>query len=107
MTVYIDDMYLSPMGRYGRMKMSHMIADTHDELMKMATHIGLAHKWLQKKGAADEHFDVSMEYRERAIKAGAVPVTMKELVGIIRKRLRDGTPRITETPAQGDGGSTD
>lgn len=27
MTVYIDDMHRYPMGQFGRMKMSHMIAD--------------------------------------------------------------------------------
>lgn len=107
MTVYVDDMYLSPMGRYGRMKMSHMIADTHNELMKMATHIGLSHKWLQKKGSPDEHFDVSIEYRDRAIKAGAVPITMRELAVMTRKKRHDLVARITETSAQRDGGSTD
>jgi hypothetical protein len=30
MTVYVDDMCDSPIGRFGRMKMSHMIADSTD-----------------------------------------------------------------------------
>ena len=33
MSVYVDDMYRSPTGGFGRMKMSHLIADTHAELM--------------------------------------------------------------------------
>lgn len=28
MAVYVDDMWRVPLGRYGRMKMSHMMADT-------------------------------------------------------------------------------
>lgn len=45
MTVYVDDMYRTEMGRYGRMKMSHMIADTEAELHAMAARIGLARRW--------------------------------------------------------------
>ena len=44
MTVYVDDMHLSPMGQFGRMKMSHMIADSTDELLAMADRIGLARR---------------------------------------------------------------
>jgi DNA-directed RNA polymerase specialized sigma24 family protein len=32
MTVYVDDMHARPRGRLGRMKMSHMIADTEAEV---------------------------------------------------------------------------
>ena len=41
MTVYVDDMYRSPIGRFGRMKMSHMVADRRSELFDMARRIGL------------------------------------------------------------------
>lgn len=42
MTVYVDDMYLYEMGKFGRMKMSHMIADTDEELHSMAKLIGVS-----------------------------------------------------------------
>jgi hypothetical protein len=42
--VYVDDMYKSPMGQFGRMKMSHMIADTTEELLQMADKIGVKKK---------------------------------------------------------------
>ena len=32
MTVYVDDMYKHALGRYGRMKMSHMIAVSYTHL---------------------------------------------------------------------------
>lgn len=35
MSVYVDDLYRSPVGRLGRMKMSHMI--------------GVNRKWIQKQ----------------------------------------------------------
>ena len=86
MTVYVDDMHLSPMGRLGRMKMSHMIADSTDELLAMADRIGLARRWLQAAGTPREHFDVSMCLRKKAVAAGAVEITMRELAMRCRER---------------------
>jgi len=85
-TVYVDNMYLFPMGRFRRMKMSHMIADTTEELMAMADRIGVARKWVQQAGTPDEHFDVSMGAREKAIEAGAVEISMRELAQKCRDR---------------------
>lgn len=82
MTVYVDD-YFAP---YGRMKMCHMVADTHEELVKMVNDIGLSTKWIQKAGTPQEHFDLSMAYRQRAIRHGAKPVTYKQLGAIIRMK---------------------
>lgn len=81
MAVYVDNMYLSPMGRFGRMKMSHMVADTEEELYEMARAIGLNTKWVQhaEMGKGWIHFDVSMQYRERAVHLGAIELTMREL----------------------------
>lgn len=86
MTVYVDEMYLSQMGRFGRMKMSHMVADSHDELIAMARAIGVAARWIQHEGRHDEHFDVAMSAREKAIAAGAVMVTMKQLACMVAHR---------------------
>lgn len=80
MTVYVDDMYRSPLGRFGRMKMSHMVADTRSELLAMADRIGLARRWIQHPDRSDRiHFDVSMSMRRKAVAAGAVEVTMREV----------------------------
>jgi len=73
MTVYVDDMYLYPMGQYGRMKMSHLIADTDDELHAMADKIGVARKWFQ-----GDHYDIAISKRELAIACGAVAITLKQ-----------------------------
>lgn len=86
MTVYVDDMYKYPIGRYGRMKMSHMIADTHEELVEMADKIGVQRKWIQDEGTSEEHFDISKGKREKAIEHGAIEITMRELVEKLQER---------------------
>lgn len=74
MTVYVDDMFRYPMGEFRRMKMSHMMADTDEELHAMADRIGLARRWFQ-----GDHYDVSMSLRTQAIRHGAVPITLREM----------------------------
>lgn len=60
--------------------MCHMIADSHVELCAMAQRIGVAQRWIQHEGTYQEHFDLSLSRRDRAIAAGAVPITTRELV---------------------------
>ncbi|MFG1226077.1 DUF4031 domain-containing protein [Xanthobacter wiegelii] len=98
MTVYVDDMYLHPMGRFGRMKMSHMIADTEEELHAMASRIGIARRWYQ-----GDHYDVSMGMREKAISLGARAITLKQLAFMANNRRAGyplGTPETAEAIAE-------
>lgn len=84
MTVYVDDM-LAP---YGRMKMSHMIADTEAELHAMADKIGVARKWYQ-----GDHYDICQSKRELAIQHGAQALSRMELGRIAiaqRRAAREG-----------------
>lgn len=81
MSVYVDDMYLLPMGHLNRMKMSHMAADTLEELHAMADRIGVARRWFQDK-PNHPHYDVSISKRTLAVKFGAKEITMQELVKI-------------------------
>lgn len=75
MAVYVDNAMLP----LGRMIMCHMIADTHEELMEMARRIGVEHRHLQKAGTHQEHFDVCLRMRARAVWFGATEITQKEL----------------------------
>lgn len=69
MTVYVDNVR----HRYRRMIMCHMWADTLDELLSMADHIGVQRKWLQSPPAASwTHFDISLSAKEKAITYGAI-----------------------------------
>lgn len=78
MTVYVDDMFRVPMGRLGRMKMSHMIAETHEELHAMADKLGLKRGWFQ-----GDHYDISMSVRARAVEFGAVEISMRQLGSLV------------------------
>jgi hypothetical protein len=79
MSVYVDDMFRYELGRFGRMKMSHMYADTHAELVAMADAIGVARKWIQYQGhPVKEHFDIALGKRSLAIEKGAVATTLHD-----------------------------
>jgi hypothetical protein len=95
MTVYVDDMYLYQLGEFklpsGRvMKMSHMIADTREELLAMAKTIGVQKRHIQKLGKHGEHFDICKSYRDKAIKAGAVPITLRQCSAMCVRRRETG-----------------
>jgi hypothetical protein len=79
MTVYVDFSRIP----YARMIMSHMLADTLEELHAMADTIGLARKHFQP--LSTPHYDVSQAYRQKAVRAGAVEINRRKTVQIIRK----------------------
>lgn len=81
MTVYVDEASIP----YGRMKMSHLMADTPEELRAMARALGLeAH--IQSAGQPSEHLDVSLSKRAEAIRLGALPAGHREIVALIRAK---------------------
>lgn len=82
MSVYVDKAIYP----FGRMLMCHMVADTPAELLAMADSIGVARKWIQKRGTHKEHFDICKSKRTLAIKAGAQPITPRRMVEIIRAK---------------------
>lgn len=80
MSVYVDA-YFAP---YGRMQMSHMIADSLDELHAMADRIGVARRWFQEK-ASFPHYDVCKAKRDLAIQLGAVRLEKRAFVFKMRE----------------------
>ncbi len=87
MAVYIDN----AQHKFGRMKMSHMMADTLEELHDMAQIIGLKREWFQDKRYP--HYDVSKAKRREAIEHGAIPCSSKDLV-------RRFHPKLSEAPTK-------
>lgn len=90
MVCYVDDMYKYPMGEFRPArggvrvyKMSHMIADTDEELHAMADRIGVARRWFQ-----GDHYDVTMTKRAEALKAGAVAITLEECSKMAMEKRR-------------------
>jgi hypothetical protein len=74
LTIYVDDAFIS----YGLMKMSHMMADTDEELHGMADALGLNRRHFQQVRSGD-HYDVSKGYRERALKLGAITIKPRQM----------------------------
>jgi hypothetical protein len=72
--VYVDDMEAP----FARMIMCHMIADTTEELLDMATRIGVNHKWIQHPGTYKEHFDIAKSKKDLALRLGAQQITWRE-----------------------------
>ena len=82
MPVYVDNAQIP----YGRMKMCHVLADTQAELLDMVKKINIDPKPLEHEGMENEHFNISMTYREKAIKEGAIEVDSRALVALIRRK---------------------
>jgi hypothetical protein len=77
--VYVD----KAQNAYGRMKMSHMLADTVEELHAMADKIGIKRKWFQPKSTP--HYDICQSKRALAMENGAKEIDRLGVVEIIRK----------------------
>lgn len=85
MTVYVD----APINPFGRMLMCHMVADTDDELHRMADQIGVSRKWHQKAGTPQSHYDICKSKRALAVNCGAVEIGRKELASLIKSKRRN------------------
>lgn len=86
MPVYVDNFYETGAGNFGRMKMSHMTADTTEELLAMVDKIGVQRKWIQHEGTLGEHFDIAKSKRDLAIKHGAQAINFREYAKMIEAR---------------------
>lgn len=78
--VYVDDFRVSTtFGRYRNARMSHMTADTIEELHEFAAKLGLQRSWYQESWRPEAcHYDVTDTKRAEAIALGAKPETMTE-----------------------------
>lgn len=70
--------------KYGRMKMSHMAADTIEELHKMALMINIAKRHFQNK-PGKPHYDICQQKKQQAIQLGAIEVCDKEIIKLFQK----------------------
>ena len=86
MAVYVDDMNAPFRG----MIMSHMLADSTEELLKMADTIGVQRKWIQYPNTHREHFDIALSKKHLAIEAGAIEVTWRQIAIMERRRRLEG-----------------
>ena len=93
--VYIDNFNAG----FGRMKMCHMIADTTEELLAMCRNIDVETKWIQYPGTANEHFDVCLSKKAKAIQFGAKEIGFRDYAKMVRNREETGI--LTPTAPKG------
>lgn len=75
---------------HGRWVMSHMIADTLEELHRMAAHIGVKRRHFQDK-PGKPHYDVCQIRAKHAIKhLGAKLVNDREIIKILKEKYGTG-----------------
>jgi Protein of unknown function (DUF4031) len=117
MTVYVDDANIPATVPNGRAthtsQWCHMIADTQDELHAFAVRkLGLKRHYFQPGTTRGDgtpsalwHYDLTAGKRRQAVALGAVEVTWRETIDIIREREGGRTwqrPATTEGPSSDD-----
>lgn len=81
MSVYVD----CEKNQYRHMIMSHMVADTLDELHAMAQRLGLKRTWFQTSRNGMPHYDICQTKRAQAITFGAVEIDRRKMVELMRQ----------------------
>jgi hypothetical protein len=91
MSVYVDAArnVFTPYSGARPMVCCHMLADTIGELHEMADRLGLKRSWFQS--GSTPHYDLSRSKRKEAIEKGAIEITRRQIVEIIRA-YREGRP---------------
>lgn len=83
MTVYVDPAVFKKPG--GRKNYCHVAADSEEELHLFAAAIGLKRHFFHAS-AKHVHYDLAEENRPRAVAAGAVEVSSRELARLARPK---------------------
>jgi len=68
--------------------MSHLVADTTEELLQIISIIGVNPKHIQHPGTPKEHFDICFSKRKLALVAGAIPIGFRQYAEFIQARSR-------------------
>jgi FMN phosphatase YigB (HAD superfamily) len=67
-----------------------MIADTTDDLLEMCRKIGVQAKWIQYPGTANEHFDICLSKKAKALEFGAKEIGFREYATMVNNREKTG-----------------
>lgn len=92
MSVYVDD--YQRRAQVGRLSgvWSHLMADTHQELLDFARQLGLSPRWIQYPGTPLEHFDVTDSKRQQALRLGAISIRYGHEGAALTRAKRAGEP---------------
>lgn len=99
MSVYVDDARIP--WRRG-IKMSHLTADSLEELLAFGRRLGLKRQWLQNVRCP--HFDISEAMRSRAVGTGASETSAREVARIARAAGDAWAHQRQVAPRDGKGG---
>lgn len=98
-TIYVDNIFIP--ARVGRIngKWCHLMTDgPAEELHAFAQSIGLKRSWAQHEDRPDHlHYDVTEKVRAKAVAAGAVEVSWRDIAGLM-KHQREMERRRTNKP---------
>lgn len=98
MAVYVDTMR----ARYGRLVLCHMLADTLEELNRMADRIGVARRWLQTRPVP--HYDICLAKKKAALEAGAALIDRRAVAQLTRRLRLQGSAPESAQPSPQPGG---
>ena len=99
MSVYVDPMLPCLRSRKWKYSMScHLVADTEEELDRMAKSLGLKRSWRQELRRGMMHYDLTENKRKLAIRCGAIPLPRREFVErfVRPARLKNRRPATPE-----------
>lgn len=99
MSVYVDPLFVgiesdaqaARVGARNGHQWSHMWADTEEELDQFAAQLGMKLVWKQDQGRAHGkliHYDLTPSRRARAVKLGAVEITVREWLRAKRAEIK-------------------
>ena len=88
MSAFVDNLADRGWVLYGRrVESCHLIADSLDELHQVAKAAGCRRGWFQE--GSFPHYDLTHSRRERAIRAGAIPLERRDFVAELRRIRED------------------
>lgn len=67
-----------------------MIADTTEELLEMCRKIGVQTKWIQYPDTPNEHFDICLSKKDKALSHGAISINFREYAQMVNHRKLTG-----------------
>lgn len=96
--IYVDEIRNFPHAR-GKYKKGacHLMGDTLSELHAFAERIGCKPSWYHGK-ARHPHYDLTEKWRLKAIEAGAVPMSTREILK--RRRASAPSPGTASSPSE-------
>lgn len=85
MAVYVDEMSICLQSKKWPYKQAcHLVADSVSELQEFAVLLGLHPSWFQDKPELP-HYDLTTGMRQKAIRFGAIELSRKKFLKLMRK----------------------